>query len=58
LNPIRAKVSIGMRVLSVNDLDPAHRGAALYLAYQQQKEALAARSRPGSLNELGIRNLP
>ena len=58
LNPIRAKVSIGMRVLSVNDLPAEHRGAALYLAYQQQKEALAARSRPGSMSELGIRNLP
>jgi hypothetical protein len=58
LNPIRAKVSIGMRVLSVNDLPTEHRGAALYLAYQQQKEALAGRSRPGSLSELGIRNLP
>ena len=41
LNPIRAKVSLGMRVLSVNDLGFEHRGSSLFLAYQQQKETLA-----------------
>jgi hypothetical protein len=30
LNPIRAKVSLGMRVLSVNDLGFAHRGGSLF----------------------------
>jgi hypothetical protein len=54
LNPIRAKVSLGMRVLSVNDLLPSHRGAGLYLAYQQQKERLAAMSQGGGLGALGI----
>ena len=44
LNPIRAKVSLGMRVLSVNDLGFDHKGGNLYLAYHQQKEQLAARS--------------
>ena len=43
LNPIRAKVSLGMRVLSENDLGTSHRGAALFMAYHQQKENLAAR---------------
>jgi hypothetical protein len=54
LNPIRAKVSLGMRVLSVNDLAPTHKGASLYLAYQQQKERLAAMSQGGVLSALGI----
>jgi hypothetical protein len=54
LNPIRAKVSLGMRVLSVNDLLPAHKGASLYLAYQQQKERLAAKNQGGALSALGI----
>lgn len=54
LNPIRAKVSIGMRVLSVNDLNFEHRGASLYLAYQQQKERLAGLNQPGMLAALGI----
>src|SRR6266446_8736517 len=42
LNPIRAKVSLGLRVLSVNDLLPTHKGFSLFMAYQQQKERLAA----------------
>lgn len=58
LNPIRAKVSIGMRVLSVNDLGFDHRGGGLFLVYQQQKERLAALNRPAELGALGIRGIP
>jgi len=54
LNPIRAKVSLGMRVLSVNDLMPTHKGFSLFMAYQQQKERLAAMNQGGGLNTLGI----
>jgi hypothetical protein len=42
LNPIRAKVSLTMRVLSVEDLGYEDRGGNLFLAYQQQKERLAS----------------
>jgi hypothetical protein len=42
LNPIRAKVSLGMRVLSVNDLGFKHKGGSLFTSYLQQKERLAA----------------
>lgn len=52
LTPIRAKVSLGMRVLSVADLGTAHRGGGLYLVYQRQKEQLAARA--GSVGELPL----
>lgn len=58
LNPIRAKVSLGMRVLSVNDLDFDHRGNSLFMAYLQQKERLAAQSQAGALNALGINRIP
>jgi hypothetical protein len=58
LNPIRAKVSLGLRVLSINDLLPTHKGAGLYLAYQQQKERLAAKNQGGTLSALGISSIP
>jgi hypothetical protein len=54
LNPIRAKVSLGMRVLSVNDLPFDHRGNSLFMAYHQQKERLAAQHPAGTLQMLGI----
>jgi hypothetical protein len=54
LNPIRAKVSLGMRVLSVNDLGFEHKGGNLFLAYQQQKERLASLGPAGAFGALGI----
>jgi hypothetical protein len=54
LNPIRAKVSLGLRVLSVADLGFDTRGGSLFLAYQQQKEHLAALAVGGTLSSLGI----
>jgi hypothetical protein len=39
LNPIRAKVSLGMRVLSIDDLNFNDKGGSLYMVYQQQKES-------------------
>lgn len=53
LNPIRAKISLGMRVLSVNDLPYASFGGSVYLAYQKRKEGLAA-TRGGTLKSLGV----
>ncbi|HLN13611.1 MAG TPA: hypothetical protein VK587_10485 [bacterium] len=41
LNPIRAKVSLGMRVLNVNDVGFLTPAGALYMVYQIEKEALA-----------------
>jgi len=53
LNPLRAKVSLSMRVLSDNDLGADHRGTALFNAYHQQKENLAAKF-TASASELGV----
>jgi hypothetical protein len=58
LNPIRAKVSLGMRVLNVNDTGFEHKAGSVYMAYQQQKERLAGLSPAGSLRSLGIERLP
>jgi hypothetical protein len=41
LNPIRAKVSLGMRVLSYNDLSLTNPGYYLFLAHQITKEVFA-----------------
>jgi hypothetical protein len=54
LNPIRAKVNLGMRVLNVNDLGFNQRGSSLYMVYHQQKEQLAARAQGSAISALGI----
>lgn len=41
LNPIRAKVQLGMRVLNVNDVGFLTPAGALYMVYQMEKEALS-----------------
>jgi hypothetical protein len=54
LNPIRAKVSLGLRVLSVDDLGFHHRGGTLFMAYLRNKESLAGRAGSAELTELGV----
>jgi hypothetical protein len=58
LNPIRAKVSLGMRVLNVNDLGFDHKGGNLFMVYFQRKEQLAAMAQAGSFGALGITGIP
>jgi hypothetical protein len=58
LNPIRAKVSLGLRVMSVSDFGFDHRGGSLFMSYLQAKERLAGLARPGELQELGLGRLP
>jgi hypothetical protein len=57
LNPIRAKVSLGLRVLSVNDLGFDHKGGGLFMNYLQQKENLVQMN-SGILSALGITGIP
>jgi hypothetical protein len=58
LNPIRAKVSFGMRVLSVDDLGFDDKGGNLFMVYQQQKEKLATLNKNGTFRDLGIGGIP
>jgi len=58
LNPLRAKVSLSMRVLSVDDLGFDHKGGSLYMIYHQTKERLAQRATGGSLPALGLTGIP
>ncbi|MBI1395860.1 MAG: hypothetical protein GC151_07755 [Betaproteobacteria bacterium] len=57
LNPIRARVSLSMRVLTVADLPFGHKGAGLFMAYHQQKERLAGMT-TGALTALGLGAIP
>lgn len=58
LNPIRAKVSLGMRVLSVNDVGFQHKAGTLFMGYLQQKERLASLATAGTLGALGLTRIP
>jgi hypothetical protein len=58
LNPIRAKVSLGLRVLSVNDVGFSHKAGTLFLGYLQNKEKLAGRAPGGTLGALGLGGIP
>lgn len=57
LNPIRAKISLTLKVLSVDDLGFDAAGGGLFLTYLQSKEQLANRSKAGTFGALGITGL-
>jgi hypothetical protein len=58
LNPTRARVSLGMRVLTVNDLGLSHRGGAISQLHHQQLERFAAMQGSAALGSLGITGIP
>jgi hypothetical protein len=57
LNPMRARVSLTLRVLTTNDVPRGHRAASLFMAYHQAKERLAAGA-SGQLSTFGLGRLP
>jgi hypothetical protein len=57
LNPIRAKVSLGMRVLSVDDLGFNHKGGNMFMTYLQNKEQLAGKYQSAQFNAFGIEGI-
>jgi hypothetical protein len=57
LNPIRAKLSLGLRVLTVDDLGFDAKGGNLFMTYLQAKEQLARRHGAGSFTQLGIKGI-
>jgi hypothetical protein len=58
LNPIRAKVSLGLHVMSTDDLGFSHRGGTIFLNYLRTRETLAGLTGSASLASLGLTNLP
>jgi len=58
LNPMRAKVSIGLRVMTTDDLGFEHRGGSAFLSHLRTRETLAGKIGAASLEQLGITRLP
>jgi hypothetical protein len=58
LNPIRAKVSLGLRVLNVDDLGFNTPGGHMFMAYLSNKEQLASKASTVALTVLGLGGLP
>jgi hypothetical protein len=58
LNPIRAKVSLGLRVMSTDDLGFDHKGGTAFLSYLRAREALAGKTGTATLQQLGLDRLP
>ena len=58
LNPIRARVSLGLRVLTYNDLPLTHEGYGIFLAHQVIKETMAQVGSVSNLSAVAGVNLP
>jgi Contractile injection system tube protein len=58
LNPIRAKVSLGLRVLNVDDLGFQHPGGRMFMTYLTNKEQLASQAKSVAISVLGLGGLP
>jgi hypothetical protein len=58
LNPIRARVSLGLRVLNVDDLGFSHPGGHIFMSYLTNKEQLAKRATSAAISVLGLGGLP
>lgn len=54
LNPIRAKLNLGMRVLSVDDVGFSQKSGSLFMSYLRGKEQLASIYQAGTFSALGI----
>jgi hypothetical protein len=58
LNPIRAKVSLGMRVLNVDDLGFSSAGGNIFMTYLKNKETLASQATNAAISVLGLAGIP
>jgi hypothetical protein len=58
LNPIRAKVSLGLRVLSIDDVGFAHPGGHIFMSHLTNKQQLASKATSVALSVLGLGGLP
>ena len=58
LNPLRARVSLGLRVLSTDDLGFRHKGAGMFISHLRTRETLAGKAGAATIASLGLNNLP
>jgi hypothetical protein len=58
LNPIRAKVSLGMRVLNVDDVGFSHPAGHIFMSYLTNKQQLASKAASVAISVLGLGGLP
>lgn len=56
LNPIRAKISLGLRVLSIDDLEFGSKGAELFMVAARRREKLSRR-KPPNMRAFGLTGL-
>lgn len=54
LNPIRAKLSLGLRVLNVDDLGFQHPGGRMFMTYLSNKQQLASQAPTAAISVLGL----
>ncbi len=54
LNPIRAKVSLGLRILNYNDFPVSHPGFAMFMVHQGVKEVMAVIGNVGNVASFGL----
>ncbi|HEX9932272.1 MAG TPA: hypothetical protein VGB08_05470 [Allosphingosinicella sp.] len=57
LNPIRARISLGLRLLSIDDLAYGSKGAELFMVSLKRREQLSRR-KPPAIQSLGLRSAP
>ncbi len=58
LNPIRAKVGLGMRVLNIDDVGFQHPAGRMFMSYLSNKESLAQRAGFAAITVLGLGGAP
>lgn len=58
LNPIRAKVHLGMRVSTINEVGPDSRAGQIAMTHHQRLEQLAGRQANAGIDAIGLGRLP
>jgi len=57
LNPVRARIGLGLRVLSIDDLAFGSKGAELFMVAARRREKLATR-KPPNMQSFGLTRAP